>query len=103
MLQTTFGSAAPSDIPQLVGLLALLFTRNPILPNARSKARARRDPPRSLARSHFRRREGGKVVGLASLLYNHQHRRGRKAAWFEDSSCSRNTAARESALGCSST
>ena len=86
MLQTTFGSAAPSDIPQLVGLLALLFTQEPeFSPNAEKQSEALDAILHDRSRGRiFVAREGGKVVGMASLLYTISTAEGGKAALFED-------------------
>jgi len=105
MLQTTFGSAAPSDIPHLVRLLGLLFTQEPeFSPNAEKQSEALDAILHDRSRGRiFVAREAGKVVGMASLLYTISTAEGGKAACSRISSCSRNTAARESARGCSST
>jgi GNAT superfamily N-acetyltransferase len=86
MLQTTFGSAAPSDIPRLVGLLALLFTQEPeFSPNAEKQSEALDAILRDRSRGRiFVAREGGKLVGMASLLYTISTAEGGKAALFED-------------------
>ena len=86
MLQTTFGSAAPSDIPWLVGLLALLFTQEPeFSPNAEKQSEALDAILHDRSRGRiFVAREGGKVVGMASLLYTISTAEGGKAALFED-------------------
>ena len=86
MLQTTFGSAAPSDIPRLVGLLALLFTQEPeFSPNAEKQSEALDAILHDRSRGRiFVARVGGKVVGMASLLYTISTAEGGKAALFED-------------------
>jgi len=86
MLQTTFGSAAPSDTPRLVGLLALLFTQEPeFSPNAEKQSEALDAILHDRSRGRiFVAREGGKVVGMASLLYTISTAEGGKAALFED-------------------
>jgi len=86
MLQTTFGSAAPSDIPHLVRLLGLLFTQEPeFSPNAEKQSEALDAILHDRSRGRiFVAREGGKVVGMASLLYTISTAEGGKAAWFED-------------------
>src|SRR5207302_11020404 len=69
MLQTTFGSAAPSDTPRLVGLLALLFTQEPeFSPNAEKQREALDAILHDRSRGRiFVAREGGKVVGMAKI------------------------------------
>ena len=86
MLQATFGSAAPSDIPRLVGLLALLFTQEPeFSPNEEKQSEALEAILHDRSRGRiFVAREGGKVVGMASLLYTISTAEGGKAALFED-------------------
>ena len=86
MLQTTFGSAAPSDIPHLVRLLGLLFTQEPeFSPNAEKQSEALDAILHDRSRGRiFVAREAGKVVGMASLLYTISTAEGGKAALFED-------------------
>jgi GNAT superfamily N-acetyltransferase len=86
MLQTTFGSAAPSDIPHLVRLLGLLFTQEPeFSPDAEKQSEALDAILHDRSRGRiFVAREGGKVVGMASLLYTISTAEGGKAALFED-------------------
>src|SRR5207247_3030433 len=71
MLQTTFGSAAPSDIPHLVRLLGLLFTQEPeFSPNAEKQSEALDAILHDRSRGRiFVARAAGQGAGMASLLY----------------------------------
>jgi GNAT superfamily N-acetyltransferase len=69
-----------------VGLLALLFTQEPeFSPNAEKQSEALDAILHDRSRGRiFVAREGGKVVGMASLLYTISTAEGGKAALFED-------------------
>jgi len=69
----------------MVGLLALLFTRNRILAQRReAKRSARRDSPRSLARAAFSSRAKAAGRGDGSLLYTISTAEGGRRALFRD-------------------
>src|SRR5438270_12024218 len=81
-----FRLGGASDTPRLVGLLALLFTQEPeFSPNAEKQSEALDAILHDRSRGRiFVAREGGKVVGMASLLYTISTAEGGKAALFED-------------------
>jgi GNAT superfamily N-acetyltransferase len=82
----SFGSAARSDIPRLVELLGLLFSQEREFspdPEKQGEALEAILADRSRGRI-FVAREGGEVVGMASLLYTISTAEGGKAALFED-------------------
>ena len=78
--------ATVKDLPQMVELLAVLFTDEAeFQPNAEKQRRALEallaNP--SIGRLYVAR-EGKRVVAMASLLYTISTVEGGKAAWFED-------------------
>ena len=82
----TLGSAARSDIPRLVELLGLLFSQEAEFTPDPEKQREALEAilaDRSRGRI-FVAREGGELVGMASLLYTVSTAEGGKAALFED-------------------
>ena len=82
----TLGSAARSDIPRLVELLGLLFSQEVEFTADPEKQREALEAilaDRSRGRI-FVAREGGELVGMASLLYTVSTAEGGKAALFED-------------------
>jgi ribosomal protein S18 acetylase RimI-like enzyme len=80
------GTATGKDVPQLVELLAVLFTDEAeFQPNAEKQRRALEaiigNP--TLGKVYVAR-EGRRVVAMASLLFTISTAEGGKAAWFED-------------------
>jgi ribosomal protein S18 acetylase RimI-like enzyme len=78
--------ATAKDLPQMVELLAVLFTDEAeFQPNAEKQRRALEallaNP--TIGRLYVAR-EGKRVVAMASLLYTISTVEGGKAAWFED-------------------
>src|ERR671934_2100940 len=85
-MELNYGTATAKDLPQLVDLLAVLFTDEAeFQPNAEKQRRALEA---ILAHPTIGRlyvaREGKRVVAMASLLFTVSTAEGGKAAWFED-------------------
>ena len=85
-MELHYGAATAKDLPQMVDLLAVLFTDEAeFQPNADKQRRALEailaNP--TIGRL-FVAREGKRVVAMASLLYTVSTAEGGKAAWFED-------------------
>jgi len=81
-----YGAATAKDLPQMVDLLAVLFTDEAeFQPNADKQRRALEailgNPTIGTL---YVAREGKRVVAMASLLYTISTAEGGKAAWFED-------------------
>ena len=85
-MEIHYGAATAKDLPQMVDLLAVLFTDEAeFQPNADKQRRALEailgNPT---VGTLYVAREGKRVVAMASLLYTVSTAEGGKAAWFED-------------------
>ena len=85
-MELHYGAATAKDLPQMVDLLAVLFTDEAeFQPNADKQRRALEailgNPTIGTL---YVAREGKRVVAMASLLYTISTAEGGKAAWFED-------------------
>ena len=85
-MELHYGAATAKDLPQMVDLLAVLFTDEAeFQPNADKQRRALEailgNPT---VGTLYVAREGKRVVAMASLLYTVSTAEGGKAAWFED-------------------
>ena len=85
-MEIHYGAATAKDLPQMVDLLAVLFTDEAeFQPNADKQRRALEailgNPTIGTL---YVAREGKRVVAMASLLYTVSTAEGGKAAWFED-------------------
>ena len=85
-MELTYGSATAKDLPQMVDLLAVLFTDEAeFQPNAEKQRRALEGILANPAiGTLYVAREGKRVIAMASLLYTISTVEGGKAAWFED-------------------
>jgi len=85
-VELTYGSATAKDLPQMVDLLAVLFTDEAeFQPNAEKQRRALEAIlANPTVGTLYVAREGKRVVAMASLLYTISTVEGGKAAWFED-------------------
>jgi GNAT superfamily N-acetyltransferase len=80
------GIATRQDLPQLVALLGVLFSQEAeLVPDDAKQTRALEKilSDESVGRVHVAR-DGGKVVGMASLIYGISTAEGGLAASFED-------------------
>jgi len=80
------GTATREDLPQLVALLGMLFSQEAeFVPDDTKQTRALEKilSDESVGRIHVAR-DGGKVVGMASLIYGISTAEGGLAASFED-------------------
>jgi GNAT superfamily N-acetyltransferase len=85
-MSISFGSATAKELPELVGLLAILFDHEAEFTADASKQEAAlkllfADPSRGTV---YVARDGKRVVAMASLLYTISTAEGGKAALFED-------------------
>jgi GNAT superfamily N-acetyltransferase len=83
---TELGTARAEELPQLVALLGILFSQeSEFAPDAAKQARALETilSDDSVGRIYVAR-EGGKVVGMATLLYTVSTAEGGRAALLED-------------------
>jgi GNAT superfamily N-acetyltransferase len=81
-----FGAATREDLPQLVALLGMLFSQEAeFVPDDSKQTRALEKilSDESVGRIHVAR-DGGTVVGMASLIYGISTAEGGLAASFED-------------------
>ena len=81
-----FSPATLADLPQLVGLLTILFTHEvELAPDPRKQERALRliveQPEQGRI---YCAREGARVIGMVSLLFTISTAEGGRAAWLED-------------------
>jgi GNAT superfamily N-acetyltransferase len=78
--------ATPDDIPQLAGLLSILFTQEADFQPARTKQEQglRLIIESSQVGIIFAARDGGEVVGMVSLLFTVSTAAGGPACWLED-------------------
>jgi ribosomal protein S18 acetylase RimI-like enzyme len=81
-----YGPATAKDLPQMVELLAVLFTDEAeFQPNADKQRRALEQILNNPSiGTLYVAREGKRVIAMASLLYTISTAEGGKAAWFED-------------------
>jgi ribosomal protein S18 acetylase RimI-like enzyme len=81
-----YGPATAKDLPQMVELLAVLFTDEAeFQPNADKQRRALEQILHNPSiGTLYVAREGKRVIAMASLLYTISTAEGGKAAWFED-------------------
>lgn len=81
-----YGPATAKDLPQMIELLAVLFTDEAeFQPNADKQRRALEQILNNPSiGTLYVAREGKRVIAMASLLYTISTAEGGKAAWFED-------------------
>ena len=85
-MSVEFGAATREDLPQLVALLGMLFSQEAeFVPDDSKQTRALEKilSDESVGRIHVAR-DGGTVVGMASLIYGISTAEGGLAASFED-------------------
>ena len=85
-MELNYGPATAKDLPQMVELLAVLFTDEAeFQPNADKQRRALEQIlTNPTIGTLYVAREGKRVIAMASLLYTISTAEGGKAAWFED-------------------
>jgi ribosomal protein S18 acetylase RimI-like enzyme len=85
-VELNYGPATAKDLPQMVELLAVLFTDEAeFQPNADKQRRALEQIlTNPTIGTLYVAREGKRVIAMASLLYTISTAEGGKAAWFED-------------------